>query len=166
MKPTTVHTPLPRSPRSGGVLFRVLGLVVLGALVLEGAVRVEREVTPAAWAGWWGRAALSLEDERLPVGPQVFWYLPLEVVLETADTLPDGSVLFFVRQPTDHIPIAVTHVGLLLQNETPTLRHASKLGGMVRDHPLAWYLEHQRQYLKWPMAGVIVLSPRDFGPRR
>ncbi len=133
---------------------------------LEGAVRVDRVVTPAAWAGWWGRAALPMDDARLPVGEQTFWYLPLDALLASVDALPDSAVIFFVRQPADHIPIAITHVGLLLQGEAPTLRHASKLGGMVRDHPLRWYVEHQRQYQKWPMVGGIILTTEDFGPRR
>jgi len=131
----------------------------------DGAVRVEKDVTAATWAGWWGRSALPLDDERLPVGSQTFWYLPLDDALAQIDAIPPGTVVFFMRQPAAHIPIAITHVGVTVPGEVVTLRHASKLRDSLSDEPLAGYITHQRQYTKWPLTGVILLEGIDYGPR-
>ena len=131
----------------------------------DGAVRVEKEVTAATWAGWWGRKDLPLEDARLPVGEQTFWYLPLDAALAQLDDIPPGTVVFFMRQPAAHIPIAITHVGVTVPGDEVTLRHASKLRDSLSDEPLAGYINHQRQYTKWQLTGVILLQGVDYGPR-
>ena len=165
------HTPTYENRRHFMLAEWIPGVVAEGWFTditadFDGAVEVRREVTEASWAGWWGRDALPLPGERLPVGPQRFWYLPLDEALAQLGEIPDGTVVFFLRQPVDHIPIAITHVGVLVPSEREALlRHASKLRGALRDEPLRSYLIEQRAYTKWPLVGLILLAPQDYGPR-
>ena len=132
-----------------------------------GAVRLQREVRESTWSNWSKRGEFNLPDELLPTGVQQFWYLPIEDALRSVDSIPEGSVVFTLRQPLPHVPIAITHVSITIPGDVPTLRHASKMGsGLLRDHTLTWYLEHLKTYSNWPVAGIILLQPVDFGPRR
>ena len=132
-----------------------------------GAVRIQREVLESTWENWSKRSEFDLPDELLPTGVQQFWYLPLDEALAAVDSIPEGTVVFTLRKPLPHIPIAVTHVSITIPGDIPTLRHASKMGsGLLRDHSLAWYFEHLKSYKNWPVAGVILLQPVDYGPRR
>jgi hypothetical protein len=132
-----------------------------------GAIKIQREVWSSTWAAWSKRDQFDLEDDRLPVGVQQFWYLPIDAALEAADQIPDGTILFTLRQPLPHIPIAITHVGIKIPGEGPTMRHATKMGtGGVKDDSILWYLEHLKSYENWPAVGLILIEPLDFGPRR
>ena len=132
-----------------------------------GAIKIQREVRSSTWENWSKRSEFNLPSHLLPVGFQQFWYLPLEAAIDAVHDIPEGSVLFTLRQPLPHIPIAITHVSITIPGEFPTMRHASKMGsGKLRDHSLVWYLEHLKTYTNWPAIGVIVLQPIEFGPRR
>jgi len=132
-----------------------------------GAVKIQREVTARTWSGWSKRSGFDLRDDRLPVGVQQFWYLPIEAALAVTEDIPDSTILFTLRQPLPHIPIAITHVSIKIPGEQPMMRHATKMGsGGVKDHSIRWYLEHLKTYENWPVAGLILLQPMDFGPRR
>ena len=132
-----------------------------------GAIRIQREVLETTWSGWPKRSEFDLPDELLPIGIQQFWYLPIEDALAAVNSIPEGTVVFTLRKPLPHIPIAVTHVSITIPGRIPTLRHASKMGsGLLRDHSLAWYFEHLKSYTNWPVAGVILLQPVEYGPRR
>jgi len=133
----------------------------------EGAIKIQREVSEATWKNWSKRGSFELRDERLPIGVQQFWYLPIEAAKKVAADIPDGTIVFTLRQPLAHIPIAVTHVSIKIPGDRPMMRHATKMGtGGVKDHSLAWYFNHLQTYKNWPAAGVILLEPLDFGPRR
>jgi len=135
---------------------------------LPGAEPRTKTVTAETWAGWRQRPSFPLTDERLPVGTLSFHVLPLDAAEHALDQIPDGALVFTVRALWDHLPIAVTHVGIKVPAERPTLRHASRLGTRkgVKDTSLAWYTEHQRSYEHWPVEGYIVLMPLEQGPRR
>ena len=134
---------------------------------LPGALREHKVVTAETWSSWRQRPSFELADERLPTGELDFWYLPLDAALAAVDEIPPGSLIVTLRQPYDHLPIAVTHVGITVPAEVPTMRHASRMGQrVVRDDALSWYIEHLRSYEKWPAAGLIVLAPVEYGPRR
>jgi len=134
---------------------------------LPGAVQMDKAVTASVWAAWRQRGAFDLADERLPVGTMSFWYLPLEAAADAIELIEPGSVVFTLRQPYEHLPIAITHVGITVPAEAPTMRHASRMGQrVVRDDALSWYVEHLGTYEKWPAAGLIVLQPVSYGPRR
>jgi hypothetical protein len=133
----------------------------------DGAMYLQREVLPNTWQNWSKRSDFELTDNDLPVGVQQFWYLPIEDALQVASAIPDGTIVFTLRQPLAHIPIAVTHVGVMIPGDQPTMRHATKMGSStLRDHSLRWYLEHLKSYKNWPAIGVILLRPLEFGPRR
>lgn len=133
---------------------------------LPGAERRSKEVTAETWANWGPRRDFPLLDARLPVGTLDYHVLPLDVVEQDMDVIPDGALVWTVRVSSPRVPIVVTHVGFKIPAERPTLRHASKLGsGGVRDHSLAWYIEHQRTYDYWPVDGFLVMMPLEQGPR-
>lgn len=130
-----------------------------------GAVHAQKVVTPDVWANWRRRSLFALPDARLPIGSFDYWYLPLDAAAAAVPKIPPGSVVFTLREPWPHLPEAITHVGLTVAAEVPTMRHASRMGKrIVRDDKLAWYVEHLRTYVNWPAAGLIVLYPQEFGP--
>lgn len=132
---------------------------------LPGAEPRSKTVTSQTWAGWKKRKAFPLSDERLPVGTMDFHVLPLDVPPETLAAIPDGAVLFTVRALWDHLPIAISHVGIKVPGEKPTMRHASRMGErIVRDDDLGWYMRHLGTYKNWPAEGLIVLMPVAYGP--
>jgi len=133
----------------------------------SGAIRIRREVNLATWKKWSQREDFGIADKRFPVGIQEFWYLPLERAIDVVDSIPDGAILFTVRQPRVESPIAITHVGIKIPGEKPTMRHASTLGeGGVKDNELTWYLGYLQSFQDWPAVGIIILMPLDFGPRQ
>jgi hypothetical protein len=125
------------------------------------------EVTETTWRGWGRRSLFALADEDLPLGTMRLDVLPVAEALAHIDDIGPGAVLLTVRQPRAGVPIWITHVGLTVPGDAPTVRHATKMGqGAVRDHDLAWYLRHiGESYKNWPAAGVAVLRPREQGPR-
>jgi hypothetical protein len=132
---------------------------------LPGAEPRSKTVTSQTWAGWKKRKAFPLSDARLPVGTMDFHVLPLTVTSETLEAIPDGAVIFTVRALWDHLPIAISHVGIKVPGDKPTMRHASRMGQrVVRDDDLNWYVKHLGTYKNWPSEGLIVLMPVEFGP--
>ena len=124
-----------------------------------------RELTLAHWNYWHARGNFPLDDERFPTGPLGYTYLPAEQALLQASSIPSGSVIFFLRETVDWSPIIVTHVGLVVSGDTPTLRHASKRRGGVYDESLETYIQSQIDWEGWPLEGLIILAPMDYGPR-
>lgn len=126
---------------------------------------LEKQVTPAMWANWAGRKKFTLTDDELPVGPMQLRVLGLDDAIAAADRIPVGSILLTVRVDRSWKPIWISHLGLVISDQK--VRHATKMGdGGTRDHGLVWYLEHLKTYDKWPAAGVAILEPVEFGPRR
>jgi hypothetical protein len=128
-------------------------------------------VTPSTWSGWGRRWRVfpSIPDTRLPLGTWALSYLDLEEAARVAEAIPPGAVLLTVRSPRDGVPIAVTHISLVVELPDGRLRmrHATRMGVRnVRDDSVAWYVRHLRDYTNWPALGVTVLAPREQGPRR
>jgi len=127
---------------------------------------VERQVTPETWASWRARGRFAHRDEELPLGPMALDVLSLDDALDAVDRIRPGSIVLTVRVDRPWKPIWISHVGFVLPDETPTVRHATRMADrVVRDHGLAWYLEHLRSYTNWPVAGVAILEPVEAGPR-
>ncbi len=132
---------------------------------LTGAEWHDKTVTLETWLGWKRRSLFPLSDGRLPVGSMHFAVLPIEVAEQALAQIPEGSLVFTVRALWDHLPIAISHVGVTVPGERPTMRHASRMGKkVVRDDSLAWYTQHVQTYVNWPTAGLIVLAPQEYGP--
>ncbi len=136
---------------------------------LPGAKVLTQTVTADTWSSWSRRSLFSLPDSRLPVGTRTLHHLPLRAFRDDpglSARIPDGAVLFTLRVLAPHLPIAITHVGMKIPAELPTMRHATKIGkAQVKDHPLDWYLQNLETYKSWPVAGLIVLEPLEYGPR-
>jgi hypothetical protein len=63
-------------------------------------------------------------------------------------------------------PLWITHVGIVIAGAQPLIRHASRMGGRVRDHSLDWYLTYIGGYDYRPVAGIAIYEPIEQGPRR
>lgn len=130
--------------------------------------RVGMHIEPRTWAGWRRRKLFQLPDERLPTGYFDLPVLSLDAAMEAAPRIPDGALVLTVRQARAGVPMVVTHLGFKLPSdpERPMMRHATKMKGQqVKDHSLLWYLDHLRWYDRWPVEGVTILMPQEFGPR-
>ena len=88
---------------------------------------------------------------------------------EAIDRIPDGALILTVRQSRDAVPIVVTHLGFKVPSPPKVrVRHATRIGSepRVRNERLVWYLEHVQWYHRWPVEGVSILMPQEFGPTR
>lgn len=127
--------------------------------------RLEREVTDATWKAWRYRSRFALSDEQLPKGTMALNVLTLDDAIAVADQIRPGTLLLTVRADRSWNPIWISHTGIVVPGDRPTVRHATKMGeGLVRDHGLVWYLEHLKTYKNWPAVGVALLEPVDSSP--
>jgi hypothetical protein len=130
---------------------------------------LRKRVTQKTWA-WWGmRKRFQLTDDDLPTGDYALQVLPTGAARDALERIPDGALILTIRESRDYVPIVVTHLGFKVPSRGhPLMRHATRMGKQprVRNVRLAWYLEHIQWYHYWPVAGILVLMPREYGPRR
>jgi len=131
---------------------------------------MQKKVTLRNWQWWKGRKLFLLPDERLPTGTFRMQVLTPGSAWDVAPEIPDGAIVLTVRESKDHVPIIVTHLGFKVSSavpDKPFFRHATKMGKRprVRNDWLRWYVEHNRWYHWWPVAGFTVLMPQEAGPR-
>lgn len=127
---------------------------------------LERVVDDQTWAAWRSRSKFAMADDELPRGPMALDVIGIDDALGMLDRIRPGSVLLTVRQDRSWSPIWISHVGIVMPTNPPTVRHATKMGaGSTRDHDLEWYVEHLRTYGNPPALGVALLEPMDYGPR-
>jgi hypothetical protein len=127
---------------------------------------MEKTVDAAAWDRWPARGKFAIPDAALPSGVMRLDVLPLERAIAVAQTVRPGSVLATVRADRPATPLWITHIGVVVGGERPRYRHASRMATKrVTDHDLKWYLQYQRTYKDWPVVGVVVFEPREYGPR-
>jgi hypothetical protein len=131
---------------------------------------LEKTVTKQNWQWWRGRKSFLLPDALLPTGDFRLQVLTPGSAWDVAPEIPDGAIVLTVRESKDHVPIIVTHLGFKVSSadpEKPFFRHATKMGKKprVRNDWLQWYVEHNRWYHWWPVAGFTVLMPQEQGPR-
>jgi hypothetical protein len=129
---------------------------------------VTKTIIPRNWARWKGRWNFHLTAEDYPLGQFTLGVLSLDAVADALPVLPDGALLVVVRQNRSYNPVLVTHIGFLVRDaEGVKIRHATKMGDkVVRDDRLPWYFEHIMKFDNWPVEGILVLMPREQGPRR
>lgn len=131
---------------------------------------LQKTVTAKTWAWWKKRSLFHLRDDQLPTGNYALPVLSVGAARENMDRIPDGALILTVRQSKSYVPIVVTHLGFKIPSppDLPLMRHATRMGKnpRVRNERLAWYLEHIQWYHHWPVEGVTVLMPQEFGPRR
>jgi len=130
---------------------------------------VRKRITRKTWEKWRGTRHFKMEIDSLPIGEFNLPVLSLDAAVDNLHKIPAGAIVVVVRKLRSHRPIIVSHVGFVLPREGgPTMmRHATKMsGGLVRDHDLRWYLNHQRWFDKVPVEGISILMPKEQGPRR
>lgn len=125
-------------------------------------------VTAETWQNWGPRRRFSLTDSQLPIGEWTLDVLPLDIALAAISQFPVGSIALTVHTPRAHTPSLVTHLGIIVDGPTPTIRHASSLGGgNIRDTSLTAHIGRLKSaYVNWPMLGIVVLMPQDTAPNR
>jgi len=132
-------------------------------------VHMEREVTLDTWNSWAARKGFAHTDAELPVGTMQLDVLPLDQALQAVDRIRPGTIVLTVRKDRPWKPIWISHVGFVLPHEpgqAVQVRHATRMSDRkVRDHGLAWYVEHLQTYTNWPAVGIALLEPVDQGPR-
>jgi len=127
---------------------------------------LERVVDEATWRAWRSRPRFALTDAQLPKGTMSLNILSLDDAIEAAPRIRPGTILLTVRADRAWNPIWISHLGIVVPGQVPTVRHATKMANKItRDHGLVWYLEHLKTYEKWPAVGVALLEPVEFGPR-
>jgi Protein of unknown function (DUF1460) len=133
-------------------------------------VAMDKDVGAATWAAWPARKNFAHTDAQLPSGHMHLDVLPLDEAVRVADQLRPGSLMLTVRVDKPEVPIWVTHVSLVVLDDTgkKVLRHATLVGDPqeTRDHDIVWYLNHIRTFKSWPVLGVAVLEPVEQQHRR
>lgn len=133
-------------------------------------VAMHRDVDAATWETWRARGRFAHRDDELPVGAMDLQVLSLDDALAAVDRIRPGTLVLTVRVDRPWKPIWTSHVGFVMphsEGKPPQVRHATRMADkVVRDHGLAWYLEHLKTYRNWPVAGVALLEPIEQGPRR
>jgi hypothetical protein len=127
-----------------------------------------KEYAPATWDAIRaaGRAIPGLPRGRLPIGrfsaPLVD---PAEALL-VADRLPEGAIVFVVREDAPGRATLVTHAGLVVRGPggAAMVRHATSTKGVERviEEPLDRFLRREaRAYPRWPLAGLSFFAIED-----
>jgi hypothetical protein len=127
-----------------------------------------KEYTPASWDAVRaaGRAIPGLPRARLPLGRfEAAIVLPSDVSA-VAGALPQGAVVFVVREDAPERATRVTHAGLVVRGPggTVLVRHATSTKGVERviEEPIERFLRRQeRAYPRWPLAGLSFFAIRD-----
>jgi hypothetical protein len=130
-----------------------------------------KHLTPATWrAAERARHVLAdLPPGRRPLGSFSLDLVPLGHVAEVAPRIPDGTLLFVLREDRPWRPYRVTHAGIVVTGRRGEryLRHASDVPGVlrVRDEPLEKFLARNARYRDWPVSGVSLFTIRDNSAR-
>ncbi len=130
-----------------------------------------QQLTPATWraAERAGRVLADLPPDRRPLGSFSIDLIPLAHVAELAPRIPEGTLLFVLREDRPSRPYRVTHAGMVVAGHRGEryLRHASDVPGAlrVRDEPLEKFVARNGRYRGWPVSGVSLFTIRDNADR-
>jgi hypothetical protein len=127
-----------------------------------------KEYTEASWAAVRaaGRAIPGLPGARLPLGRFEVPLVAPEDVPAIAAQLPEGALVFVLREDAPERATRVTHAGLVVRGPggAALVRHATSTKGVERviEEPLDRFLRRQeRAYPRWPVAGLSFFAIRD-----
>jgi len=134
--------------------------------------REEEELTPASWAAVRaaGRAIPGLPRARLPLGRFGLAVVPAADVAAVAPRLPEGAIVFVVREDQPGRATRVTHAGIVVRGRSGAVlvRHAtsSKAVGKVIEEPIERFLRREaRAYPRWPLDGLAFFEVRGNAAR-
>jgi hypothetical protein len=138
-----------------------------------GAPRLlSKEYTPATWDAVRaaGRAIPGLPRARLPLGRFSVAYLDPAEAARAAPALPDGAIVFVLREDQTGRATLVTHAGLVVRGPSGAalVRHATSTRDVERviEEPIDRFLRREeRAYPRWPLAGLTFFAIRDASAR-
>jgi len=108
-----------------------------------------------------------LTAANIPDGKYSVRYLPLEAVEKRAKDIAPGTILMVVREHDPNRVVRITHMGFVVKTDAGlVVRHASTgTDRAVLDEPLAAFVQRQREFKKWPVAGFALARPLDASKR-
>jgi len=132
------------------------------------AVRLAREYTPGGWARVHraGRAIYGLPRDREPLGRFETWAVPPADLLAVADRIPEGAVVFVVREDQPDRSTRISHAGLVIvhQGGERWVRHATSTPGVERviEEPIGRFARREaRAFPRWPVEGYAFFGVPD-----
>ena len=105
-----------------------------------------------------------LVDADIPDGKFDIRYVPLDDAKKLSSHFGRGTILLIVRAADPQYVVRVSHMGLVVRDAQGKMvvRHASfGKEHKVIDVPVADFLDHLREFKKWPVAGVALVQPLD-----
>jgi hypothetical protein len=131
-----------------------------------------KEYTPASWrvVRAAGRGLPGVPRARLPLGRFGVTIVAPEEIVPLAPRLPEGTIVFVVREDRPDRATRVTHAGLVVRGRRGTvrIRHAtsSKGVGRVIEEPLGSFVRRQaRAWPRWPLVGLALYVLPDVSAR-
>ncbi len=138
----------------------------------ERAVPAPIEFTSERWSALRraGRAIGGLPAARAPVGTFELWAVAPADVAALAPRIPDGTLVFVVREDMPGRSTRISHVGLLVTGPSGgrSVRHATTWPGQERvvEEPLSVFMDHQRRGKPgWPLVGFALFGLPDQSAR-
>ena len=130
------------------------------------AIIVKKTMNPEIYKKRKKVQELDLPEHRIPNGVFQWPVIPLDKMEEVAAKIPNGSLIFVVREDYQTIPYRITHVGIIVQRKSGTyVRHAKDQGAhMVLDMPLAAVVKRHAEFVKWPVTGFSIYAPTSPKP--
>ena len=101
---------------------------------------------------------------RLPIGRFTVEVVPPRALAAVEPRLPDGAVVWVVREERRDQVTRVTHGGLVVVHHGRRwVRHAASSPGVLRviEEPLATFVEHQRLASSRPLTGLAFFAVPD-----
>ena len=109
-----------------------------------------------------------LAEARIPNGKFALRYVPLDQAKKLSSRMPRGTVLLIVRAADPQYVVRVSNMGLVVRDSSGQMvvRHASfGKEHQVIDVPVADFVDHLREFKKWPVVGVALVQPLDASAR-
>ncbi len=151
---------IPRNVEKGWV--RPISRELAGDAAVEAATVYDR----ARWArlARLGRGLPGVPGDLLPVGRFATEVVPPSALAAVEPRLPDGAVVWVVREERLDQVTRVTHGGLVVVKQGRRwVRHANSTPGRMRvvEEPLALFVEHQRKASARPLTGLAFFAVPD-----
>jgi hypothetical protein len=151
---------IPRNVEKGWI--RPISRELAGEAALEAVTVYDR----ARWArlARRGRRLVGVPDRRLPIGLFATEVVPPAALAAVEPRLPDGAVVWVVREERPDQVTRVTHGGLVVVKQGRRwVRHASSYPNVQRvvEEPLALFVERQRHASSRPLTGLAFFAVPD-----
>lgn len=132
------------------------------------AVRAAKEFTAETWRAVHrgGRAIHGLPPAREPLGRFELWAVAQADLEAVAPRIPDGALVFVVREDAPDRSTRITHAGLVIAGPSGErwVRHATSTLGVRRviEEPLARFARREeRAHPRWPLVGLAFYGVPD-----